>query len=265
MTDRCLSRAGSSSPRTRRSASMAGADVLIEGDRIAAVGQGCPRMARGPSMRSGDIVIPGFIDTHRHTWETSIRTCAPDFTLIAYFAGHPRQVRAELPARRRLRRQPVGLARVHQCRDHDACRLVAHHELAGPRRCRDPRPPGVAASGRSSPSASRTPRSQDWWFGPDYAGSVLIDRRRPAPAGSATQYFNSDEGLITMALATRGPNFCQRGGRTPGLGAREGARSQHHGPRGDVPVRLHQDAAASSFAEHGPPLSRTRRTSIPRT
>ena len=36
---------------------------------------------------TGDIVIPGFIDTHRHTWETSIRTCAPDYALITYFSG----------------------------------------------------------------------------------------------------------------------------------------------------------------------------------
>ena len=36
---------------------------------------------------AGDIVIPGFIDTHRHTWETCIRTCAPDFALITYFSA----------------------------------------------------------------------------------------------------------------------------------------------------------------------------------
>ena len=55
----------------------------------------------------------------------------------------PRQVRAALPARRRLRRQPVGLARVHQRGHHDAGRLVAHHEHARPRRRGDPRPPGL--------------------------------------------------------------------------------------------------------------------------
>ena len=34
------------------------------------------RGRRAGHRRHGDIVIPGFIDTHRHTWETSIRTCA---------------------------------------------------------------------------------------------------------------------------------------------------------------------------------------------
>ena len=49
---------------------------------------------------------------------------------------------------------------------------------------------------------------QDWWFGPDWTGSVLTcdgdDARR-----IRKQYFNSDDGLVTMALATRGPGFCK--------------------------------------------------------
>ena len=34
---------------------------------------------------SGKIVIPGFVDTHRHTWEAAIRGCAPNATLGTYF------------------------------------------------------------------------------------------------------------------------------------------------------------------------------------
>src|SRR4030095_559534 len=48
----------------------------------------------------------------------------------------------------------------------------------------------------------------DWWFGPDYTGSVLTSDG-PDARRLRTQYFNTDEGLITMALATRGPNFCK--------------------------------------------------------
>ncbi|MFN8623423.1 MAG: amidohydrolase, partial [Chloroflexota bacterium] len=63
------------------------ADVLIEGDRIAAVG---PNLAVADARvidGTDRIVIPGFVDTHRHTWETSIRSCAPDYALITYFSG----------------------------------------------------------------------------------------------------------------------------------------------------------------------------------
>ncbi|HET7829189.1 MAG TPA: hypothetical protein VFL03_06505, partial [Candidatus Limnocylindrales bacterium] len=63
------------------------ADVLIEGDRIAAVGPDLSADGAEEIDATGKIVIPGFIDTHRHTWETSIRTCAPDYALITYFSG----------------------------------------------------------------------------------------------------------------------------------------------------------------------------------
>ena len=48
----------------------------------------------------------------------------------------------------------------------------------------------------------------DWWFGPDYQGSVLTSDG-PDARRLRKQYFSSDDGLITMALATRGPNFCK--------------------------------------------------------
>ena len=56
------------------------ADVLVEGDTIAAIGPDLSAADAQVIDAAGDIVIPGFIDTHRHTWETSIRTCAPDNT-----------------------------------------------------------------------------------------------------------------------------------------------------------------------------------------
>jgi len=59
-------------------------DVLIEGDTIAQVG---PRIDADAEVidASGRIVIPGFVDTHRHTWEAAIRGCAPNATLGTYF------------------------------------------------------------------------------------------------------------------------------------------------------------------------------------
>ena len=50
------------------------ADILIEDDRIEAVGPNLSADGAKVIDATGDIVIPGFIDTHRHTWETSIRT-----------------------------------------------------------------------------------------------------------------------------------------------------------------------------------------------
>ena len=50
---------------------------------------------------------------------------------------------------------------------------------------------------------------QAWWFGLDWGGSVeRIDGDRRAPRPDAVPE-SDDSGLITMALATRGTNFCK--------------------------------------------------------
>jgi cytosine/adenosine deaminase-related metal-dependent hydrolase len=63
---------------------LAGGDVLIEGDTIVHVGRDLSADADVIDA-AGGIVIPGFVDSHRHTWETAIRNCAPDATLDDYF------------------------------------------------------------------------------------------------------------------------------------------------------------------------------------
>ena len=67
---------------------MPNADVLIDGDKIAAVQAG---LTAGPHANVIDarnrIVMPGFVDTHRHTWQTPVRGVLPSCTLDEYFAG----------------------------------------------------------------------------------------------------------------------------------------------------------------------------------
>ena len=142
------------------------ADVLVEGDRIAAVG---PNLAAADARvidAAGDILIPGFVDTHRHTWETSIRTSAPDFALITYFGSildkfaphyrpddvyaanlsggqkkllefartlmiRPRVVLLDEPAagvNRTLMRQLAGHIE-EQCREHGVTFLIVEHDM----------------------------------------------------------------------------------------------------------------------------------------
>ena len=54
------------------------ADVLIDGNKILAVGSG---LNAGPHANVIDarnrIVMPGFVDTHRHAWQTPVRVDLP--------------------------------------------------------------------------------------------------------------------------------------------------------------------------------------------
>jgi cytosine/adenosine deaminase-related metal-dependent hydrolase len=61
-------------------------DVLVSGDRIAAVGPGLDAPEGAAEIdASGGIVMPGMIDTHRHMWQTAMRGYGADWTLTQYF------------------------------------------------------------------------------------------------------------------------------------------------------------------------------------
>jgi 5-methylthioadenosine/S-adenosylhomocysteine deaminase len=63
----------------------AAADILVERGRIVAIGPDlpCPSDAETVDL-AGRIVMPGFVDTHRHSWQTGIRGVAADWSLHEY-------------------------------------------------------------------------------------------------------------------------------------------------------------------------------------
>ena len=58
--------------------------VLVDGDRIAAVGQVCDASGAEVVEAGGMIVLPGFVDAHLHTWQTGLRGVAGDWSLVDY-------------------------------------------------------------------------------------------------------------------------------------------------------------------------------------
>lgn len=66
--------------------------VLIRGDRIAAV-SAIARPAGLPDGTevidvTGQIVTPGFVDTHRHGWQTALKTLGSNTSLAEYFGRY---------------------------------------------------------------------------------------------------------------------------------------------------------------------------------
>ena len=71
-----------------RRADIRRADVLVEGGRIAAVGMALavPAGVRVLSAR-GRLVAPGFVDTHHHLWETTLRGAASEWSIVDFLRG----------------------------------------------------------------------------------------------------------------------------------------------------------------------------------
>ncbi len=182
------------------------ADVLIEGDTIAAVGPNLDAADAKVIDAAGNIVIPGFVDTHRHTWETSIRTSAPDYTLGAYFGAILDKFAPNYRPEDVLAANRWGAL---ECLNGGITTLVDWSHIMNTPAHADGALQGLEDSGIRSVFAFGFPNTsiQTWWFGPDYAGSV--ERIDGDLARSVRSRLSDDRGLITMALATRGTNFCK--------------------------------------------------------
>jgi cytosine/adenosine deaminase-related metal-dependent hydrolase len=175
-------------------------DVLIEDDRIAAV---------APSVDAGDaevvdatgcIVIPGFVDSHRHTWETVIRGIAPDVSLAGYFdvvldqlapAYRPEDVYAG----NYLGSLEAIDAGVTTVLDWSHINNTPEHSDEAIRGLRDARLRAVYCYGNPNTSLA------DWWYTSTLEAPGDIRRVRD-------EYFSGDDGLLTLAMGTRGPGFC---------------------------------------------------------
>lgn len=177
-----------------------GGDVLVEGDRIAAVGRAIEATDAEVIDASSCIVMPGFIDSHRHTWETVIRGIAPDVSLAGYFdivldqlapAYRPEDVYAG----NYLGSLEAIDAGVTTVLDWSHINNTPEHADEAIRGLQDARLRAVYCYGNPNTSLAA------WWYTSELKAPEDIRRVRD-------RYFSSDEGLITLAMGTRGPGFC---------------------------------------------------------
>jgi 5-methylthioadenosine/S-adenosylhomocysteine deaminase len=199
MTHRILLRGGQTITMDPSIGTLHG-DVLVEDDRIAAVEPRIDADAEGLDA-TGRIVIPGFVDTHRHTWEAAIRGCAPDATLDDYFVE---VLDTFAPLYRAEDVYASNLAGSLECLNAGITTLVdwshinnsPEHPDAAIRALQETGIRAQYAYGSANTSLS------DYWF----------DSKLAIPADDVERvrstYFSSAGGLLTMALATRGTGFC---------------------------------------------------------
>jgi cytosine/adenosine deaminase-related metal-dependent hydrolase len=87
MSDRILLRGGYVLSMDDGVGELPEGDVLIEDGAIAAVQSRIAAEDAELIDVSGHVVMPGFVDTHRHTWQTPFRGVCADWTLEDYFRG----------------------------------------------------------------------------------------------------------------------------------------------------------------------------------
>ncbi|MES9537132.1 amidohydrolase family protein [Actinomadura sp. NPDC000600] len=169
------------------------ADVLVEDGRIAAVGPGLAAPEGAETIdATGRIVMPGFVDTHRHTWQAGIRAAVADGTLPAYL----QRVLGEMAPRYRPEDVFAGtLAGSLECLDSGITTLVdwSHIQL-GPGHTEA----NIAALRESGIRAV---------FGYCYGGDGDLGALAAETGRVHREYFGGPGGTVTMALAALGPEI----------------------------------------------------------
>ncbi len=176
-------------------------DVLVEGDRIAAI---------APSLQAGDaevveargwIVIPGLINAHMHTWQTALRGVAANWTLLEYF----KHVHAGLATVFRPEDIAIGtlVGGLNQINCGTTTLVDWCHNNPTPAHT-DAGIDGLIASGiraaffHGSPKPDPKPGEKPFWEVPHPRDEVqrLLKHRLP-----------TKDGLVTLGLAILGPHY----------------------------------------------------------
>lgn len=171
-------------------------DVVIEGDKIAAIGKNLevPPHANAIDARNR-IVMPGFVDTHRHTWQTPVRGVLPSCTLDQYFSGMLDNIGIQ------YRPDDVYIANLMgalEAINGGITTLLDWSHVNNTPDHSDAAIAGLAEAGIRAIYAHGPPVGASWWAYSDKEHPEDVRRLRK-------QYFNSDDQLLTLALAARAP------------------------------------------------------------
>ena len=174
----------------------ANGDVLIDGDRIAAVGPGLSVDGAEVVDASGMIVMPGFVDSHRHIWEGILRNIGTDVPLEGRVSYISFVLRTLAPAFRPEDAYAGNLVSAVGAIDAGITTLLDWSHIQASPAHTDAVIQALKDSGLRAVFAYGFP----WWG--------KWEERQPSWfVRAATEHFSSKDQMLTLALAAPGPEF----------------------------------------------------------
>jgi cytosine/adenosine deaminase-related metal-dependent hydrolase len=171
-------------------------DVLIEGDRIVAVGPGLSAADAEVIDATGMIVMPGFVDTHRHIWEGLLRNIGTDVPLEGRSSYISFVLHKLAPAFRPEDAYIGDLVSALGAIDAGVTTLLDWSHIQGSPAHTDAVIQALEDSGLRAIFAYGFP----WWG--------KWEERQPSWfVRAATEHFSTKDQKLTLALAAPGPEF----------------------------------------------------------
>ena len=175
---------------------VSGCDVLIDGDRIVAVGRGLETDGAEVIDASGMIVMPGFVDSHRHIWEGLLRNIGADVPLEGRSSYISHVLHKLAPAFRPEDAYMGNFISALGAIDAGVTTLLDWSHIQGSPDHTDAVIQALKDSGMRAVFAYGFP----WWG--------KWEERQPSWfMRAATQHFSTQDQLLTLALAAPGPEF----------------------------------------------------------
>lgn len=173
-------------------------DVLVEGSKIVDVGPEISISDCEVIDATGMIVMPGFVDTHRHTWESLVRNVGADWSLQKYLASI---YYGNIGAKRRPEDDYIAnLLGALEALDSGVTTFLDwsmdisfdHTEALIQ---------GLQESGARVVFAHGCPGDGEYWSRDSQLSNGDNSKK------IKEKYFSSDDQLLTMGMAIRGPEF----------------------------------------------------------
>ncbi|PTL37480.1 amidohydrolase family protein [Alkalicoccus saliphilus] len=175
------------------------ADVLFEGDEILEVKPEIEDHGYEIIDAQDMIVLPGFVDSHRHTWESVVRNVGADWSLQKYLGSI---YYGNIGSMRRPQDDYIGnLLGAVEALDAGVTTLLDWTMVIS-RDHTEEMIRGLKESGVRAVFAHGCPGDGDYWN-----GESTLDNSEDA-RWIKERYFSSKDQLLTMGLAVRGPEFC---------------------------------------------------------